>query len=195
MYTLIDLTFMFLIAIGFVLMFRIQRNLFPKKYYELSRRVFGRGITRRMRIIRTILIFAYSILTFYVIKDDTLTILTISLGSFLIVWPAILNPYLFDLNEMGGYGEYTVYINKKGKVVLYMAYSLFVLSSGALAYIATSFGEIILRMTIDSFKEWLGGLIFTGLLFIFFEGGSKRLEDFLDNTIRKQQQNIESYDE
>ncbi|WP_214764600.1 hypothetical protein [Exiguobacterium sp. s141] len=184
---------MFFIAIGFVLIFRLQRYLFPRKYYELSRRVFGRGITLRMRIIRTILIFAYSILTLYVFKDDTLTVLTISLGSFLIVWPALLNPYQFDLNEMGGYGEYTIHINKKGKLFLYTSYSLFVLSSGVLAYLATRCGEIILRMTIDSFIEWRGSLIFSALLYIFFEGGSKRLEDLLDNTIRKQQHDTESY--
>lgn len=195
MYSILDIALCFALAIGFVIILRLQRKFFPRKYYELSRRVFGYGITHRMRIIRSLLIFSYSVVVLFLIEDDLLTISTIILGSFLVVWPVLLNPHQFDLNELGGYGDLIIRINTKGKFLLYCSYILFIISSGILAYLATRFGFMMVDVTVNSFKSWAEGSIWAFLMFLFSENGSKRLENLLDSDIRKNQQKMEEYNE
>jgi len=195
MYSILDIVLCFILAVGFVIMLRLQRKFFPQKYYELSRRVFGYGITHRMRIIRSLLIFSYGILTSVLLKDDLLTISTIFLGSFLVVWPVLLNPHQFDLNELGEYEDLIVRMNTKGRFLLYCSYILFIISSGILAYLATRFGFVMVDLTLNSFKSWAEGSLWAFLMFIFSENGSKRLEHLLDRDIRKRQQKVQEYNE
>src|SRR5690606_1985878 len=126
MYSNIDFLIIFFIALSFVGMFKIQRKYFARKYYELSRRIFGRGITLRMMLIRLIMIFGLSYLAYWLTNDKEVVVLGILLGSFLIVWPVLLNPSTFDVNEITNHGNNVVHISRKGWILLLISYASFI---------------------------------------------------------------------
>lgn len=183
MISYIQLFLIFIIAILFVSMFRLQRKFFSKKYYELSRRVFGRGITFRMMLIRFILIFFFSYGLYWLIESASTVITGVLLGSFFIVWPVLLNPSTFDVSEAGGYEYNIVNISSKGWIYLLVSYVLFIISSGIIAFLGVSFGEYVFYQTVESFKAWLSGAWFLFPLAIFLSGGSNKMENLLEKDI------------
>lgn len=184
---------MFIIAIAFVLIFKGIRKLSPKKYFELSRLVFGNGVTLRMRIIRSIVIFTYSYIAYILLDNKEATVFSILLGSFLIVWPVILNPSQFDLNETGWYKK-PVRVKNKGKIYLYLSYVFFVLYAVSLSLLAVEIGDSVFNYTKKSFASWTDGLIIYLLLTVFFENGSKIFEGLLSKSITKTQKEIKEYE-
>lgn len=193
MYSFLNLLSMLLIAIVFVLIFKGIRKFFPKKYFELSRLVFGNGVTIRMRIIRSIVIFTYSYLVYLILDNKEATVFSIMLGSFLIVWPVLLNPDQFDLNETGWYKQ-PVRVKTKGKILLYLSYICFVLYAISLSLLAVQKGDLIFKYTKESFGSWADGLIMYVLLTLFFENGSKIFERLLSKSINKTQQKTKEYE-
>lgn len=194
MYSNIDFLIIFFIALLFVGMFKIQRKYFARKYYELSRRIFGRGITLRMMLIRLIMIFGLSYLAYWLTNDKEVVVLGILLGSFLIVWPVLLNPSTFDVNEITNHGNNVVHISRKGWIFLFISYASFILSAVTIAYLSTSFGEYIIDQTIKSFKSWLSSAWWLILLFILTSKNSEWFENLLEKDIFKNEERLNQYD-
>ena len=194
MYSNIDFLIIFFIALLFVGMFKIQRKYFARKYYELSRRIFGRGITLRMMLIRLIMIFGLSYLAYWLTNDKEVVVLGILLGSFLIVWPVLLNPSTFDVNEITNHGNNVVHISRKGWIFLFISYASFILSAVTIAYLSASFGEYIIDQTIKSFKSWLSSAWWLILLFILTSKNSEWFENLLEKDIFKNEERLNQYD-
>ena len=178
-----DLILIFIVAILFVFMFRVQRRFFSKKYFELSRRVFGRGITIRMMLIRLLMIFIFSYCAYWLTESGSVVIIGVLLGSFLIVWPVLLNPSTFDISEAGSYEYNIVNISTKGWFFLSVSYALFMVSSGLIAFLSVTFGEHLLYQTVESFKSWLSSALWILLLSILFTKGSDKMETLLEKDI------------
>lgn len=193
MYSFIDLLLILFYSIIFVLMFKAIRKFFPKKYFELSRLIFGNGVTIRMRIIRSVVIFAYSYMIYVILGNQEAAIFSIMLGSFLIVWPVILNPEQFNLNETGWYKQ-RVHVNKKGKIYLYSSYAFFIFYSTSIAVLAVKVGNVFFDLTKKSFESWIDGLIMYFILAIFFENGSKIFEGLLSKNVNKSQEKVKRHE-
>lgn len=193
MFSILDLVFAFIVAITFVGMFRLQRKFFSKKYFELSRRVFGRGITKRMILLRIVIIFLFSALAYFLIADSNTILLGVLLGSFLIVWPVLLNPSQFDLEEFGDWGQSKVKMNKKGWFFLLFSYFLFISTSVIVAYLSINYSENILFLSTESFKSWALGNFWLIIVAILGYPVSERTENYLEQDIRKRQEEILEY--
>lgn len=194
MYSNIDLLIALSISFLFVGMFRIQRKYFAKKYYELSRRVFGKGITIRMMLIRLIMIFGFSYITYWLTNNKEVVVLGVLLGSFLIIWPVLLNPSTFDVREVGNYSDSVVHVNRKGWIFLLISYVSFILSAVVIAYLSTSFGEYLLNQTAASFKSWLSSSWWLILVYIFTSKNSEFFETLLEKDILKREERLNQYD-
>lgn len=195
MFSSLDLVFAFIVAIAFVSMFRLQRKFFSKKYFELSRRIFGRGITRRMILLRIVMIFLFSVLAYFLIEDRNTVLLGVLIGSFLIVWPVLLNPSQFDLEELGDWGQSKVKMNKKGWLFLLSSYFFFIITSVIIAYLSLNYSENILFLSVESFKSWALGNFWLIIIAILGYPVSERTENYLERDIRKREEEImEHYD-
>ena len=189
----IDLILIFIVAILFVVMFRLQRRFFSKKYYELSRRVFGKGITIRMMLIRLLMIFIFSYIVYWLTESSSIVITGVLLGSFLIVWPVLLNPSTFDVSEAGGYEYNIVNVSTKGWFLLLVSYILFIISSGLIAFLSVRFGEYLLYQTIESFQSWLASAWWIVLLSIFFAKSSDKVEILMEKDILEGKASLDEY--
>lgn len=188
-----DLYLIFIVAILFVVMFRVQRRFFSKNYYELSRRVFGRGITIRMMLIRLLMVFIFSYGVYWLTDSASVVIVGVLLGSFLIVWPILLNPSTFDVSEVGGYNYNIVNISTKGWFFLLLSYVLFIISSGLIAFLSVGFGESLVNQTIESFKSWLLSYWWVFLVSIFFAKSSDKMETLLEKDILDREALLDEY--
>lgn len=195
MYSIVHLITIFIVAILFVVMFRLQRKFFSSIYYSLSRRVFGNGITIRMMLIRTIMVLVYSFIVFVITENEGVTIIGVGLGSFLIVWPVLLNPSSFDLHKAGNYNEIVTHVNTRGWFLLFLSYISFVISMMLIALISANFGDYIFSAIEESFKAWIGSQLFLIVLFILTSGTSKFFEKLLEKDIFKREERIENYEE
>ncbi len=191
----IDLMLIFIVAILFVVMFRLQRRFFSKKYYELSRRVFGKGITIRMMLIRLLMIFIFSYIVYWLTESSSIVIIGVLLGSFLIVWPILLNPSTFDVSDAGGYEYNIVNVSTKGWFLLLVSYVLFMISSGLIAFLSVRFGEYLLYQTIESFQSWLSSAWWIVLLSIFFAKSSDKVEILMEKDILEGKASLDEYND
>lgn len=182
-------------GISFVLMFRLQRKFFSGQYYELSRRVFGRGVTIRMMLIRVIMIFLYSYIFYSITNSENIVISGVFLGSFLIVWPVLLNPSTFDVQEAGQYEKNVTNVRPIGWFLLLISYLLFIMSSVFIAYTGVSFGDYIVSKTLESFKSWLSSAWWLLIVAILFSKVSELLENILEKDILERRNKLNKYDD
>ncbi|MGE6370965.1 hypothetical protein ACQKDB_17815 [Planococcus kocurii] len=147
-----------------------------------------------MMLIRLIMIFGLSYLVYWLTNDKEVVVLGILLGSFLIVWPVLLNPSTFDVNEITNHGNNVVHISRKGWILLLISYASFILSAVTIAYLSTSFGEYIIDQTIKSFKSWLSSAWWLILLFILTSKNSEWFENLLEKDIFKNEERLNQYD-
>lgn len=124
MISYLEVATIFFVAILFVITFSIQRNFFPKNYFANSQIVLDNLVTYRMLSIRYISIFFFGLVTYFIINKISIVVLGTFLGSFLIIWPAILSP-----SE-----AYMGYVKQKDKIFIYLIHFLFVITSIVVVY-------------------------------------------------------------
>jgi hypothetical protein len=124
-FTIIDLLVIVLISFIYVATFRIQKIISPSDYFGFQEIVYG--VRKSIRPISIVIKFAvilfYSSLCFMAIKNGPNIIVGVTLGSFLIVWPNIMNPYNLDPKLV------------RKKMILYIWYIIFIISSGFIAHL------------------------------------------------------------
>jgi hypothetical protein len=93
-----DLFQSFIIAIFFVILFKLQRELFSHVYFAASDIVFGfeSAPTKKAVLIRLFILLAYGNVLCILIDSHNNIILGMTFGSFLIVWPVFLNEENID---------------------------------------------------------------------------------------------------
>ncbi|MFP8783151.1 hypothetical protein [Planococcus plakortidis] len=146
-----------------------------------------------MMLIRLLMIFIFSYIVYWLTESSSVVITGVLLGSFLIVWPVLLNPSTFDVSEAGGYEYNIVNVSTKGWFLLLVSYILFIISSGLIAFLSVRFGEYLLYQTIESFQSWLASAWWIVLLSIFFAKSSDKVEILMEKDILEGKASLDEY--
>lgn len=91
-FTITDLMFSFILGLLFIGMFLAQKKFFPTKYFSLTEVILETKVTYMMIIVRIGMIFVYGLVCYGISNSAEIVLLAGVMGSFLIIWPAILNP-------------------------------------------------------------------------------------------------------
>lgn len=141
MFTFIELFYSFIIAIGLIFLFKLQRELSPRTYFSMSDIIYGiNSIPTRMDIIiRVFIILVYGTSLNFIFQNSNVILFGLTLGSFLIVWPAFLS----DQNI-----HYSV-LDKK--LLVYTLLTIFVV----LTYLIAKMSLLIYNVIIQIFDIYL----------------------------------------
>lgn len=148
MITYLELVFVFIIAILFVILFKIQKKIFPQNYFSSSQVILDKNVTYKMLVVRYLLILFFSFAFNLIIENRSIIAIGVFLGSFLIIWPTLLNPS----EPYWAIG----YVKKKDILIIYFLHFLFVLSS----VLTTYFGTILFPLVKDLYFEYKSDLIY-----------------------------------
>lgn len=166
-FSLYDLLISFLVSIGFVIIFKIQKAAFPHIYYSASELFLSKSITYKQVVIRMIIIFVYSSLLHMILTPENI-VLGVLVGALLITWPAFLHP----TEMMWGYH----YLTYKEKLIYFLFLLSFIIISPLLAYVGLNVNfEDLINKVIDS---WIFGLI------ILMSGLQEKTANMLSENIR-----------
>lgn len=91
-FSITDLIFSFILGLLFIGMFLAQKKFFPSKYFSLTEVILETKVTYMMILVRTGMIFVYGLVCYKISSSAEVVLLGGVIGSFLIIWPAILNP-------------------------------------------------------------------------------------------------------
>ncbi|MCQ6521320.1 MULTISPECIES: hypothetical protein [Bacillus] len=92
MFTITDLIISFAFGLLFIGMFLAQKRFFPSKYFSLTEVILETKVTYMMILVRIGMIFVYGLVGYLITESAEAVLLGGIIGSFLIIWPAILNP-------------------------------------------------------------------------------------------------------
>ncbi|CAM4239263.1 hypothetical protein [Lacicoccus alkaliphilus] len=94
MYSLLDILVCFLIGIGLIFLFKLQREISPGTYFATSgilSEIEDEQPDRRAILIRICIIILYGVALGFFIDSSELIVYGMTLGTFLIVWPVFIN--------------------------------------------------------------------------------------------------------
>lgn len=175
MVTYLELVFIFLVAILFVILFKIQKYIFSPNYFSSARFILDKNVTYRMLGLRYILILLFSLTSNLIFKDRSIVIIGVLLGSFLIVWPTLLAPSeaYFKIG----------YIQPRDKLMIYFLNFIFVISSTLVAHFSTILFPIFKFFFVEYKSEVLYDVMkfLFNLIFLFLL--PKRVSDYLNKSI------------
>ena len=173
MFSYIELLYIFLIAIAFVLLFRFQKSFFKKYYFSNIELAFENKVSYRMFLARYIFIFLFGLLSYWIFGSIDIILIGSFLGSFLVVWPALLSPR----------NAYNEIFEHKDIIKIYVIHSIFMITTISTAYIAALVFPIIrddlnLREQIPGALLWLTISVFGNPIeFIFKKNLDKSLKN------------------
>lgn len=154
MYSNLDLLCMFIISLLYVSLFKIQRALTPMKYFSNSEIVMHESVSPMQILIRYVLIGIFSIsLSFIFNIQENIIIVGNSLGSFLIIWPALLLPKL----------SYETFISKENKLLIYFLHIIFIITTG----LSTYFSFLLIPLFVRDTSEYISNVLCTGGSMVF----------------------------
>lgn len=136
------------IAIGLVILFKIEKKIFRNNYYNLSQLLFDH-VTIRQISSRIFLIMIYAFLMNFIIKDSQTMLSGIFFGSFLVVWPIIISPKQITLSQFGQSENDFLVMDKSDYIRLLCVYFVFIASSVVFAYLAVEL------LTVNNIKKEL----------------------------------------
>lgn len=189
-----DLILICLVAFLFILIFRIQKRVFPKAYHSVSSFILQDTVTVKLIVIRILLLLTFGATLSKFIETDNLITFGSAVGSFLIIWPAILN-YKNDIEALG-------LLDKKDKILYYVLLILFSISSTILVYTGANLSPFYLGALNNLIENWIFLFLF-GSIGVGFEdiGGTylnkritlkqKKLSDALNSNIREESEDRE----
>jgi len=153
--TSVDLVLGTLIGALFILAFRLQRIAWPGYYFAFGELIYGlrATITPMAVLMRTGIVFMFALLSFALLRRSFPVYFGIALGSFLIVWPAIVLPLQV---------EPVLYHRRKWLLLaygLFVAYSVLTARVAELTYSAL---RPIVPMYIATWKDPARVLTFLG---------------------------------
>lgn len=185
MVSYLDLLLIFITSLVFVVMFRLQRNLFPTNYFANSQIILDTVVTYRMILVRYIFIFIFGLFSYLITKNAPVILIGTFLGAFLIVWPTILAP-----SEV-----YIDVIKSRDKILIYTMHTMFIITSIIVVYLST----IFLPLMITNFNENWTSILIDLVKWLVFSGlgisGEKNLGDLLDKRVRKNNEELIDDDE
>jgi len=155
----------FLIALLFVGMFQIQR-LIKGYYFGFGELVYGvrASIEPLAFLVKALMIAFFATLSFSVTHAEAVTIAGVTLGSFLIVWPAVLHPGIEGTSSQRWY----LY----GSFLVFVGGSYALATAGVWAYAQAA----PVRNVVYGLVLWVGGDLLLGFLKEPFDLRRKRIE-------------------
>lgn len=175
MITYLELVFIFLIAVSFIILFKIQKTIFSPSYFSSSQFILDKNVTYKMLGLRYVLILLFSLASNFIFNDKAIVIIGVLLGSFLIIWPTLLAPSeaYWDIG----------YIKTKDKLIIYFLHFIFVISSTLVAYFGTILFPVLKKFIFEYKSEVLYDLMkfFFNLIFLFLL--PIRASDYLNKSI------------
>lgn len=175
MVTYLELSLICFVAILFVLLFKIQKNVYPQNYFSNSQFILSKDVSYKMLVIRYIFILLFSLIVYFVLNSRTIVVIGTLLGSFLIIWPTLIAPSEAYL-DIG-------YIKSKDKVVIYLLHFIFVISSTLVAYFATIFVPLLKKLFCEYKMDALYDLIKYFFFSIIFNPLEKKGKAYLNRNI------------
>ncbi|MBA1335661.1 MAG: hypothetical protein HPY66_1287 [Firmicutes bacterium] len=156
-FDIIELLISFFLAFAYVLMFYLQRIRDNVYYFGFGEVIYGlkTSIKPLAFFIKAFYIYTFAFFSYLFFRTEKVVILGVVLGSFLIVWPAILNPKFVDYR-----------LADKRKTIL-LSYLLFVLLSAVVA----DFGVTSLILIKPMLQEYLNIWHDPFRLFVFLMDG------------------------
>ena len=157
----------FLISMLFFGMFFIQRYSGNVYYFGFGEIVYGfkTSIKPIAVIVKFLMIICFTFIIQFLFQNELLVLSGVFLGSFLIVWPAILNPENID---------YRLHNRRK---IVYLLYFCFILASVYAGYWGIKLTSILTPIIKGYFKQLftvnrivpflIDGIIFSGLVVLF----------------------------
>lgn len=199
MFSLIELLHSFIIAIGFIFLLKLHREIFPKSYFASSNLISDIEVAPSLRsvVIRFLLILLYGVILNVFIRADVV-ILGITLGSFLIVWPIFLSDENVEkrllekkllLRSLLVLFIATTYITAKLSVIFYNLGNEFIH-----IYLQNYNKEKILILIGDSLI-WTGFALFLNYIYSHIRKVLNRKLFFSNSPSNKKQETFNSYDE
>jgi hypothetical protein len=132
----------------FVLIFKIQKTINPGIYYSVSFYLIEMNVTVKQVLVRLLLILTYSSLLSIFIEKK-IVIIGVTLGAFLIIWPAIMHPR----QTASGFQH----LEKKKQVMYFIYLFVFVFISFVSSFFGSDFSFFsIFKSFLDN---WFWGLI------------------------------------
>lgn len=175
-----DLLIIFLIAVCFVALFKLQKKFTPTKYFANSQLIVGESVSWRMILIRFLLVFLFGMLSNTIIKEEVVILLGVILGSFLIIWPTILSP-----------SESYMYTVKKSDIFfIYLSNFLFVITSVSIVFIAIKLFPMISGYVTDNKADLLWDISIWFIIAIFGFPGKEKVDRLLEKRLRN---NVDYY--
>ena len=115
----------FFFGVIFFIVFYIQKLKAPVYYFSFGELIYGIKTSIRLKafLLRFTIIFIYGFLVSLIFSNVSITILSSFWGSFMIIWPGILNPYKVDSR-----------LKDKTKLVI-LFYMLFIMSSALISFL------------------------------------------------------------
>jgi hypothetical protein len=154
-FTLGDLVAGFTLALLFVLMFRLQRAAWPEYYFAFGELIYGlRGsIAPLAFLLRTGFVFAFCLLSFAILRSGFPVYYGVSIGSFLIVWPAIVMPIQV---------EPLLYHRRKWLLLVYFLFVVFSIAIARIAQLVWSAVAPLLPVYVATWKDPTRIVMFLG---------------------------------
>lgn len=180
MFSYSDLLIILIISLCFVFLFKLQKKVLYPKYFTNSELVTGSNVTYKMLLARFIITFLFGLLTYTIVKNQSVILIGTFLGSFLIVWPVFLNPvqtYSFPYSD--------ILIQKKDEKIIFIIHFLFIITSVLTVYTATILTPEIINYTWNNRIELLLNFLFSLFLITFFTSAESYSSKLLDKKIRR----------
>lgn len=176
MFSYVELLIAILVAALFILMFKAQRKFFIKAYHSGGELIEGKVSIRNI-LIRYLMITVFCMLLFFLNFEVKVIILGTGIGSFLIVWPAFIFPYIRSIIT------YTFF----QKLLYYCYLVLFPIASIVVAYFATRYYAFGISTAQDIIKNFVYSII----LFVILGGSESKLYSWLNSSIIKHEKNMD----
>lgn len=139
-----ELGLIFIVAVLFVLLFKVQKMISPQNYFSNAQYIVEKDVTCTMQVVRYFYILTFALIGSFLINSRFIVVAGVALGAFLIIWPALIVPSEV-YSDLG-------FITLKDKVGIYIIHLFFVISCILTAYFATIFLPL-LKIILIGYKE------------------------------------------
>lgn len=184
MVTYLELSFIFLIAILFVTLFKIQKIIFSQNYFSNSQFILNKDVSYKILGIRYILILIFSLICYFIFKSRSIVVIGIFVGSFFIIWPTLISPSE-AYSDIG-------YIKSRDKILIYLLHFIFIISSTFTAYFATILFPLFKDLFFEYKRDALYEIIKYFALSLVFNPLEKKGKDYLNRSIIKNNKLVDS---
>ena len=178
----VDLVYVVVVGIALILSFFVQKMLDPTNYFGIGELLYGsKSLTPKALLIKMGYIFLVSIVFYVLGLNRNIIILGIGIGSFLLVWPAILYPETLEWWTSGP---------RRLRKFLYLFYFIFIVISIIMPFLAVLMVDFIKGLFVGvlptpyAVMRYVIGCAVSGILINILHKIGKHINYVLETKIR-----------